>query len=63
MTDKKTTPTTSEAELFFKALKPEQQQAMYNLYVAVSNARVTSLMQRILETLCLAVRKLCLIWE
>tara|TARA_R110001592_G_scaffold34816_1_gene119233 strand:+ start:294 stop:551 length:258 start_codon:yes stop_codon:yes gene_type:complete len=42
MTDKKTTPTTSEAELFLKALKPEQQQAMYNLYVAVSNARVTS---------------------
>ena len=38
----KTTPTTPEAELFLKALEPEQQQAMYKLYVAVSNARVNS---------------------
>jgi len=33
--DKKTPPMTSDAELFFKALKPEQQQAMYDLYFAV----------------------------
>ena len=38
----KTTPTTSEAELFLKALEPTQQQALYKLYVAVSNARVSS---------------------
>ena len=38
--DKK--PTTSEAELFLKALKPEQQQAMHKLFIAVSNARVNS---------------------
>ena len=38
----KTTPSTPEAELFIKALKPDQQQAIYKLYVAVSNARVSS---------------------
>jgi len=40
--DKKPSPTTSNVELFFKGLKPQQQQAIYDLYVAVSNARVTS---------------------
>ena len=32
----------TEAELFLKALKPEQQQAMHKLFIAVSNARVNS---------------------
>jgi len=42
MTQDKKTPPMTDAELFFKALKPEQQQAIYDLYFAVSNARVTS---------------------
>tara|TARA_R110002072_G_scaffold195716_4_gene353038 strand:- start:413 stop:667 length:255 start_codon:yes stop_codon:yes gene_type:complete len=40
--DKKTPPTTPDAELFFKALKPEQQQAVYDLYFAVYKANVSS---------------------
>ena len=40
MTDKITT--TSEAELFFKALEPKQQQAIYDLYFAVYKANVSS---------------------
>ena len=38
----KKTPTTPEAELFLKALEPDQQQAIYKLYVAVSHAKVNS---------------------
>tara|TARA_R110002051_G_scaffold106171_2_gene179236 strand:- start:775 stop:1023 length:249 start_codon:yes stop_codon:yes gene_type:complete len=33
---------TSREELFLKALDPEQKKVMYNLYVAVSNAKVNS---------------------
>ena len=38
----KTTPTTSKEELFIKALDATQKRTMYNLYTAVSNAKVNS---------------------
>ena len=38
----KTTPTTSKEELFIKALDATQKRTMYNLYSAVSNAKVNS---------------------
>jgi len=41
--DKKPSPTTSNVELFFKGLKPQQQQAIYDLYFAVYRAKISSL--------------------
>lgn len=42
MTQDKKTPPMTDAELFFKALESEQQQAIYDLYFAVYKAKVSS---------------------